>query len=133
MSSRNSAMRKVRCTTVTPFPSPARQKEGETGKMALTVFWVLLMNAFVTGQVAPEQAGETFAVHDPYLEWSLWAAEPLFANPTCMDIDHRGRVWICESVNYRHSLHHLPPNRPEGDRILILEDSHGTGRADKVT
>jgi putative membrane-bound dehydrogenase-like protein len=67
------------------------------------------------------------------LEWRLWASEPLFANPTTIDVDHLGRLWVCESVNYRHSLHHKPPNRPEGDRILILEDSKGTGKADKAT
>src|SRR4029453_10253980 len=31
------------------------------------------------------------------------------------------------------TLHGKPLNRPEGDRILILEDSKGQGRADKVT
>src|SRR6266852_469082 len=84
-------------------------------------------------QVPPEKALATFTVHDPELELTLWASEPLFANPTCIDIDHRGRVWVCESVNYRHKLHHRTPNRPEGDRIVILEDSKGTGKADKAT
>src|SRR5207253_5302461 len=83
-------------------------------------------------QVPPEKALATFKVADG-LELSLWASEPLFANPTCIDIDHKGRVWVCESVNYRHKLHKRPPNRPEGDRILILEDSKSTGKADKVT
>ncbi len=78
-------------------------------------------------QVPSEKALATFTVHDPELELSLWASEPLFANPTCIDIDHRGRVWVCESVNYRHKLHHRPPNRPEGDRIVILEDSNAFG------
>lgn len=83
-------------------------------------------------QVPPENTLPTFTVA-PGLEITLWAAEPLFSNPTCMDIDHKGRVWICESVNYRQFLRGRPPLRPEGDRILILEDSRGTGRADRVT
>jgi putative membrane-bound dehydrogenase-like protein len=83
-------------------------------------------------QVPPEKAESTFTVADG-LEMRLWASEPLFVNPTCMDIDHRGRVWVCESVNYRHKLHRRPPARPAGDRIVILEDSKGTGRADKAT
>jgi putative membrane-bound dehydrogenase-like protein len=83
-------------------------------------------------QVPPEKAVSTFTVAEG-LEISLWASEPLFVNPTCMDIDHKGRVWVCESVNYRHRLHRRKPNRPEGDRILILEDSQGKGKADKVT
>src|SRR5690349_9488577 len=83
-------------------------------------------------QVPPEKALSTFQVADG-LEWSLWASEPLFCNPTCMDIDHKGRVWVCESVNYRCTLRGQKSRRPEGDRILILEDSQGTGKADKVT
>src|SRR5262249_58451273 len=67
------------------------------------------------------------------LEMSLLASEPLFVNPTCIDIDHKGRVWVCESVNYRCQLRGRPLRRPEGDRILILEDTKGTGRADKAT
>jgi putative membrane-bound dehydrogenase-like protein len=84
-------------------------------------------------QIAPKNVESTFTVNNAALAMHLWAAEPLFANPTCIDIDPMGRVWICESVNYRTTLHHRPPNRPEGDRILILEDSAGSGRADKVT
>src|SRR4051794_39940067 len=74
-------------------------------------------------QVPPDEAEATFTVHNPHLEWKLWASEPLFANPTCIDIDHLGRVWVCESVNYRTKLHGKPLNRPAGDRILILEDT----------
>ena len=68
-----------------------------------------------------------------YSAFKLWASEPLFVNPTCMDVDHKGRVWVCESVNYRNKLMRKPRlNRPEGDRIVILEDSMGAGRADKA-
>ncbi len=83
-------------------------------------------------QVPPEKAVSTFKVVDG-LQIELFASEPLFVNPTSMDVDHRGRVWVCESVNYRHTLHRRPPNRPEGDRIVILEDSDGDGKADKAT
>ena len=83
-------------------------------------------------QKTPQEALGKFKV-SPGLEISLWASEPLMVNPTCMDIDHKGRVWICESVNYRCKLRNLPLKRPEGDRILVLEDTKGTGQADKVT
>lgn len=84
-------------------------------------------------QLPPDKAEKTFTV-SPGLEFKLWASEPLFVNPTCMDIDHRGRVWVCESVNYRNKLRGFKKlTRPEGDRIVILEDSKGTGRADKAT
>ena len=83
-------------------------------------------------QLPPDKAAETFTV-SPGLEMKLWASEPLFSNPTCIDIDHKGRVWVIESVNYRDTLKNRPLRRPTGDRILILEDSQGTGKADKAT
>ena len=64
------------------------------------------------------------------LEMTLWAAEPLLVNPTNFDIDERGRIWLIESVNYRSDLKRKPKNDPAGDRIVILEDTDGDGRAD---
>ncbi len=101
----------------------------------LLVASFLLMPTVARAQVAPDKALSTFTVHADGLEVSLWASEEVggFCNPTCIDVDHKGRVWVCESVNYRHTLHGQPPRRPEGDRILILEDSKGEGKADKCT
>ncbi|QDV26098.1 PVC-type heme-binding CxxCH protein [Aureliella helgolandensis] len=65
----------------------------------------------------------------PELAASLFAAEPQLLSPSNIDIDHRGRVWVCEIVNYRKHN----GQRPEGDRILILEDTDGDGTADKET
>ena len=31
----------------------------------------------------------------------LFASEPMMLSPASIDIDHRGRVWVCEVVNYR--------------------------------
>jgi putative membrane-bound dehydrogenase-like protein len=59
------------------------------------------------------------------MEITLWAAEPALVNPTNMDIDSRGRVWVLEGANYRRFN-----TRPEGDRIVILEDTDGDGKAD---
>lgn len=85
------------------------------------------------GQLSPDKATETFKVAAG-LEWTLWASEPLCVNPTCMDIDHKGRVWYCESINYRQKLRGQKVMRqPEGDRIVVLEDTKGTGKADKAT
>ena len=64
------------------------------------------------------------------LEALLFASEasnPAMLNPTSIDIDHLGRVWVCEVVNYRHRK----GERKEGDRILVLEDTNGDGVADK--
>src|SRR5438477_13080145 len=102
--------------------------------LPLAAFLFLFLIPPLPAQLPPEKALATFTVNDPALELTLWASEPLFVNPTCIDIDHKGRVWVCESVNYRNKLMHKPKlNRPEGDRIVILEDTKGTGRADKAT
>ncbi|NIJ50923.1 PVC-type heme-binding CxxCH protein [Dyadobacter arcticus] len=67
------------------------------------------------------------------LEATLWAEAPLFYNPTNMDIDARGRVWITEAVNYR-DFNTKPAERlshkQKGDRVMILEDKDGDGKAE---
>src|SRR5207302_294995 len=65
------------------------------------------------------------------LEATLFASEPMLVNPCDMDVDERGRVWITEGANYRQWS--KPPLRAEGDRIVILEDTDGDGKADKAT
>ena len=35
------------------------------------------------------------------LEATLFASEPIISNPTSIDVDHRGRVWVCDAYNYR--------------------------------
>ncbi len=76
----------------------------------------------------PAQAVANLEVHKD-LQATLFACEPMITNPTNLDIDHRGRVWICDVKNYRGHR----GKRPEGDRILILEDTDSDGQADKVT
>jgi putative membrane-bound dehydrogenase-like protein len=70
----------------------------------------------------------------PGLEATLFAAEPQIANITNIDIDHQGRIWACEVKNYRWEKRRLPEApRPEGDRILVLQDKDGDGRCDDIT
>ena len=61
------------------------------------------------------------------LEITVWATTPMLFNPTNMDTDAAGRIYVAEGVNYRRHEN----RRPEGDRIVILEDTNGDGRADK--
>jgi putative heme-binding domain-containing protein len=61
------------------------------------------------------------------LEIVAWAASPMLFNPTNMDVDSHGRIWVTEGVNYRGKK----DRRPEGDRIVILADVDGDGKADK--
>src|SRR5205823_13903158 len=58
---------------------------------------------------------------------------PMVRNPTDMDIDARGRVWITEGVNYRSTFQKWGVLQPAGDRVVILEDTNGDGVADKET
>lgn len=77
----------------------------------------------------PENAVSALKVADG-LQVALFASEPMMTNPTNMDIDHKGRVWITEAYNYRINLHPDHPHKAAGDRILILEDTDGDGKAD---
>ena len=66
------------------------------------------------------------------LEVSVFAAEPMLVNPANLDVDARGRVWVTEGANYR-LWQKWGKLRPEGDRIVIMEDTDGDGAADKAT
>ncbi|HEV8608125.1 MAG TPA: PVC-type heme-binding CxxCH protein [Tepidisphaeraceae bacterium] len=88
------------------------------------------MGSVALGQVSPEASIKTFKVAEG-VECTLFAAEPMLVNPCDIDVDAMGRVWVCEGANYRQWA--KPPLRPEGDRIVILEDTDGDGRADKST
>jgi putative membrane-bound dehydrogenase-like protein len=57
---------------------------------------------------------------------SLAASEPMLKSLTNIDVDHLGRIWVCEVVNYRKHKN----DRTEGDRILILEDTDKDGVVD---
>jgi putative membrane-bound dehydrogenase-like protein len=63
------------------------------------------------------------------LNVELFASEPMLKNPTNIDVDERGRVWVTEAYNYRPEMTGKPFN-PKGDRIVILEDLNGDGKAD---
>jgi len=60
------------------------------------------------------------------LEITVWATSPQLFNPANMDIDHAGRVWVTEGVNYRR---HSGRSR-EGDCVRVLQDTNGDGVCD---
>jgi putative membrane-bound dehydrogenase-like protein len=92
---------------------------------------VLVVGVAVRGQQRPEQSLAALRPA-PGLEVKLWASEPMLSNPTNITVDERGRVWVLEGVNYRRPQRNLPDIRPEGDRIVILEDTDRNGQADTV-
>src|SRR5436309_4671919 len=90
----------------------------------------LAAGSVIAQQTAPHTVkGLTTA---PGLEVKLWAAEPNLLNPTNIDIDSRGRIWVLEGVNYRRQLKGEKDYRAAGDRIMILEDTAHDGKADKA-
>ncbi len=97
------------------------------------IFFIVLLSGY-SGMAPSGGAGDDLHVPDG-LESRLWAESPMFYNPTSIDIDHRGRIWVAEAVNYRSFKNNSPGklSHPEGDRVVILEDTDGDGKADKST
>jgi putative heme-binding domain-containing protein len=75
------------------------------------------------------QPHPTFQLADTNLEVTLWAENPLLAKPIAMNWDARGRLFIASSSLYPQ----IEPGQAQDDKILILEDTNGDGKADKTT
>ncbi len=61
----------------------------------------------------------------------LVASEPDVVKPVSMAFDERGRLWVVETQDYPETI--LPVGTPGHDRIIICEDTRGSGRMDKFT
>src|SRR5215831_16211336 len=95
---------------------------------SLTVLFALLAAMLQTPATPPLQVPMSlFNVPDGF-EVTLWASTPMLHNPTNIDIDKDGRIWVAEGVRYR--THYA--RQPEGDRIVVLQDTDGDGKADSV-
>src|SRR5947209_8100269 len=82
-----------------------------------------------TPALSPAEAQKKFTL-PPGFEIRLFASEPEVVNPVAMTWDERGRLWVLEL--YEFPLGAKPGDKPR-DRIKILEDTDGDGKADKVT
>jgi putative heme-binding domain-containing protein len=97
---------------------------------------------------APADAAKSIRVAEG-LEIQLFASEPLVRQPVSISFDHRGRLWVLQYIQYPNPnglnptavdqylrtkydrVPEPPPHGPKGnDRITILEDTDGDGRAD---
>jgi putative membrane-bound dehydrogenase-like protein len=78
--------------------------------------------------LTPEKAAEAMTVPEGF-SVSLFAGEPDVMQPIAFCIDDRGRLWVAEAYSY-------PVRREDKDakdRIVIFEDTKGTGHFDKRT
>jgi len=86
-------------------------------------------DAAPTSDPSPAAELATFVVH-PDFEVTLFADETLgIANPVAIQWDHRGRLWVLCTLAYAQ----LKPGESPDDKLFILEDTDGDGRADKTT
>ncbi len=89
--------------------------------------------AMGTGAYQPgAQAARDLKVKDGF-KVELFASErefPDLRNPVQMSFDNRGRLWVATMPTYPH----WKPGDPKpNDKLIILEDTDGDGRADKQT
>lgn len=76
----------------------------------------------------PELERKALRVADGF-EINLFAADPLLAKPIQMNFDSQGRLWVACSEVYPQ----IKPGQKANDKIIVLEDPKGSGKADKVT
>ena len=55
---------------------------------------------------------------------------PALSNPVQMSFDNKGRLWVATMPSYPHWM---PGDGKPKDKLLILEDTDGDGKADKQT
>jgi putative heme-binding domain-containing protein len=78
----------------------------------------------------PEEAIKHFKLPAGY-EINLFASERDFPlhDPLAMAWDAKGRLWVTTMPSYPHYL----PGNPPNDKLIVLEDTDGDGKADKHT
>lgn len=80
--------------------------------------------------LSPEESQKHIQVPVGY-ELELFASEPDIINPIDIAWDHEGRLWAIETIDYPNTVRE--EDGMGDDKIKILEDTNGDGKADKVT
>src|SRR5262249_3792010 len=80
---------------------------------------------------SPEESKSKMKLADDF-EVNLFASEiefPDLQNPVQLTFDAKGRLWVTTMPSYPQYY----PGVPVNDKVLILEDTNGDGKADKQT
>lgn len=80
--------------------------------------------------LSPEESQKLIQVPAGF-DVQLFASEPDIINPIAMNWDEKGRLWVIETVDYPNTVRN--DNSIGDDKVKILEDTDGDGKADKVT
>ena len=73
---------------------------------------------------------QPYAKVEPEFKLELFAGEPDIVKPIAFTWDNRGRLFVLQSVDYPSTF----TEQWQGhDRIILCEDTKGTGKADKFT
>src|SRR6476620_6433341 len=110
---------------------------------------LLATNDALAQGFSPEEAAKRMTVAKG-LKATLFASEPMVRQSTFVKCDDRGRLWTIQYLQYPNPaglkrvkvdrwsrteydrVPEPPPRGPRGaDRITILEDANGDGKADK--
>ncbi len=97
------------------------------GVVRLASAMILVLASSARAQLSPEEELKTLKAA-PGIEVSVFASEPMITNPAAIDVDTHGRVWVAEIQWYRGGA-----KNPPADKIKVLEDTNGDGKADRVT
>ncbi|SHI98655.1 PVC-type heme-binding CxxCH protein [Pseudozobellia thermophila] len=80
--------------------------------------------------LSPEESAKLIQVPAGF-KLELFASEPDIINPIAMNWDEKGRLWVIETVDYPNTVRN--DQGVGDDKVKILEDTDGDGKADKVT
>ncbi|MFM7137272.1 MAG: PVC-type heme-binding CxxCH protein, partial [Planctomycetota bacterium] len=102
--------------------------------------WLLVMLAIASRPALAQRGLQDVPPPDPVAELAemqvaegyevnLFASDPMITKPLQMNFDPQGRLWVSSSAIYPQ----IRPGEVADDKVTILEDRDGDGRADVAT